>query len=547
MKGTAIGRFQTVLMALGALAALALASPNPCWAEQSGAIRGKVKDARGLPLNRALVVVTAVGVTPPTLEYGYYDYSDSRGDFSIANLPAARYQVKISYPRFLSITRTIQLDSSRTADLTVTLQEAPEKLSARPTADVVADQSIIWILRASRSTQPPLRFAPLPELSEPDYAPSEYSGYIQLYSGTVETVAGVADGIGSQFSVTTPVNADAKLTFRGRFSELAIESNSFEAAVEIRSSETRKSHFGISLRQSSFAALTEGLDMSREVRVQYGDSFRWSRRLSLEYGAQLGTIEAYNGRNYVRPRFAVAWSANPRTKLRVGVTTQTPAIYDAMGGKNGLDGSAYEPFSNSRRYHGEIVLAHLSDNSTVSVAVFGDHSEAQSLFAAARGERRLLVFQGRDMWTNGARVEFNHDFQDFSAGVSYTNAMGIGLSRYARSFEELLSVLKTQRFHVVTMRFHASFPLTSTELTTVYRWMPQISAVPVDPYQTFSESNEPTLSFMLAQDLPSLRPFGGKLQAVVDARNILEPSLSGRRVQLAQSPRLIKGGLNIQF
>jgi hypothetical protein len=53
---------------------------------------------------------------------------------------------------------------------------------------------------------------------------------------------------------------------------------------------------------------------------------------------------------------------------------------------------------------------------------------------------------------------------------------------------------------------------------------------------------------MVAQGLPALPPFGGSVQAILDARNIFEPSLlDGRRFQLAQAPRLVKGGVNIRF
>ena len=57
-----------------------------------------------------------------------------------------------------------------------------------------------------------------------------------------------------------------------------------------------------------------------------------------------------------------------------------------------------------------------------------------------------------------------------------------------------------------------------------------------------------TLSVMVAQEVPALRPFGGRVQAIVDARNIFEPSLNNRsHYQLAQAPRLVKGGVNIRF
>jgi hypothetical protein len=476
-------------------------------------------------------------------------YTDRRGVFVISNLRATAYNIRVSMSRFVAASRTVQLTAGGTLDLVISLQTPPtETLTRGRTSDIAVNQHIIDILRGQRSTQPLLRLAPVEEPSASFRFVDEYSGFLQLYSAKVETVEGVTEGIGSKFSVTAPVSPDVKITLRGRFSELPTEMNTFEASVDLAASENRRSQFGLSLRQNGVGGVMQALeDTSREVRVQYGDSLQWSRRLAVEYGAQLGSIEAYNERKYVRPRFAIAWSATPRTKLKVGVTSQAPAVYDTMGGKNGLDGGAYEPFAPSRRFHGEIVLARLSDQTTISVAAFGDRAEAQSMFAGARGERKLIVLDGRRISASGARVELKREFGNYSAGVAYTNATGIGLRRQVRSLDELITQLEARRFHMVTTRFHANIPLTATELTAIYQWMPSVSAVPIDPYQTFSESNEPTLSVIVAQELPTLRPFGGRVQAIVDARNLLEPSLNSRRIQLAQSPRLIKGGLNIQF
>jgi hypothetical protein len=533
-------------MALAAAAVITSVLPAPLEAAQSGAIRGTVRDSRGFPLGGALVVATPIAALPGGSGIAF---TDSRGVFIIPNLRAAAYEVRVSMALFLAKSQRVLVDAGISAELTVNLQTPPdEKLNRARSQDIAADQHIISVLRHKRSGQPLLRYAPALEpagrLLRAGY---DYTGFVQLYSGTVETAAGITDGVGSQFSVSAPVSPDLRVTFRGRFSELSTETNAFEAAVELASSESRRSRIGVSVRQNGFGGAWRALDMSREVRLQYGDSFKFSRDLAFDYGAQLGSIEAYNRRNYVRPNFAVAWSPTSRTKLRVGLTSQTPAIYDVTGGKNGLGVGAYEPFAPGRRFHGEVVLAHLSERTTISVAAFGDRSETQNVIAAARGERKLVALDGRRMTTNGARVELKHDFRTFSAGVSYTNAMGVGLRRPARSLEELVNNLSQQRFHMVTTRVHANVPMTSTQLTATYRWMPNVSAVPIDPYQTFSESNEPTLSVVVAQGLPSLRPFGGRVQAVVDARNLLEPSLNGRRIQLAQSPRLIKGGLNIQF
>ena len=78
-------------------------------------------------------------------------------------------------------------------------------------------------------------------------------------------------------------------------------------------------------------------------------------------------------------------------------------------------------------------------------------------------------------------------------------------------------------------------------------WTKILQKHAIDPYQQFVEYNDPTLSLSIAQNLPTLHMFPAKLQAIVDARNLFEQSFGTQRTQIAQYPRLVKGGINIKF
>ncbi|MBI4473361.1 MAG: hypothetical protein HY646_11885, partial [Acidobacteria bacterium] len=66
-------------------------------------------------------------------------------------------------------------------------------------------------------------------------------------------------------------------------------------------------------------------------------------------------------------------------------------------------------------------------------------------------------------------------------------------------------------------------------------------------YQRQFEYNDPTLRLSNAQNLPTRRIFPGKVQAILDARNLFEHSFGPQNIQIAQYPRLLKGGINIKF
>jgi hypothetical protein len=100
---------------------------------------------------------------------------------------------------------------------------------------------------------------------------------------------------------------------------------------------------------------------------------------------------------------------------------------------------------------------------------------------------------------------------------------------------------------MVTARFESEFELTQTTVTAVYRWISGFSLAPLDPYQRFAEYNDPTLSITVSQELPAPKRIPARFRAIVDARNLFEPSFGSRRTVFAGHPRLLKGGIHIQF
>jgi len=143
-------------------------------------------------------------------------------------------------------------------------------------------------------------------------------------------------------------------------------------------------------------------------------------------------------------------------------------------------------------------------------------------------------------------MHLNRRFRSFEAGFGYTTVTGIGIKNPA-ALEEIRNQLEQRRFHVVAARFKADLDATQTEITAVYRWVSDFSASRIDPYQRLVEYNDPTLSVSIAQNLPTMRMFPAKLQAIVDARNLFEQSFGPQHTQIAQYPRLVKGGINIKF
>lgn len=518
-------------------------------ASDLGVIRGQVRDSGGAAVVGALVVVAA---TSPQLPERMA-FTDKWGSFSIPNLFAGRYSVKVTSPTFLpAFKQGIQLKTGGSAILTVNLQNALDVVRRAMSRDKAGSEEIVWTLRSSRSTQPVLRLAGEEQKEEVPGAVTspDYTGYVQLYSKSVETSTGPTEGVGSQFSVTMPIDTSSKVTVAGQYSEVPSQPRGFGALYEFAPAKRHRASIGVNVRQGALIADPLQHGSLKELQLEYGEQFQFSDHLVFNYGAELGRTESASDRSYLRPRFGVSWVPEARTTISVGASSQAPAsVGDPIRGDEYFDRTLYVPPAMERYSHTEAELSHiLSEDLEFSAALFRDSTDTQALFVAAPdGRRGLLLLDTSDTPSQGFRLFLNREFRNFDAGIGYTAAGGLGLTETVTQPDQISSQLAEKRFQIVTARLKTDLDTTQTEITAIYRWMSGFPVSHIDAYQRRFEYNDPSLSLTVAQNLPTWRLFPGKIQAILDARNLFEQSFGPHRTQVAQYPRLVKGGINIKF
>src|SRR5262249_48686003 len=151
--------------------------------------------------------------------------------------------------------------------------------------DKVQSEDIVWTLRSSRSAQPVLRLAEeptAPELKSP-LAPS---GYFQAYSKSVETASGTTEGVGSQFSVTMPLDTNSKVILAGQYAEVSTQPRGFGATYEFAPGNRHKATIGLNMRQGSVFPDAVPSESLKELQLKYGEDFQWSDHLVVNYGAE---------------------------------------------------------------------------------------------------------------------------------------------------------------------------------------------------------------------------------------------------------------------
>lgn len=537
----------------GTAAAIVIAMlvfPLIAGASDLASISGRVRDTNGLPVAGALVVIASASpIFPERIAL-----TDKDGAFSLVNIFAGQYSIKVSMPHFMTVMKQgLQLNAGGTAVLTVNLQSALDVVRRAVSREKPESEDIVWTLRSSRSTQPVLRLADTDQKSEPVIKTTlgpDYSGYLQLYSKSVDAASATTEGVGSQFSVTMPLDPKTKVNVHGQYNDSPAMPRGIGASYDFVPAAHHKAEVGLDLRQGSLLADPLQSDSSREVQIRYGEDFQWSDHLVLNYGAEAGRVGTGTTTTYLRPRFGISWVPQSRTTLTVGTSTQSPlAPDDPVRGRDYFDRTMIIPPTLERYSHSEAGVTHIvGENVELTAAAFRDKTDTEAVFMSmSDGRRAVMFFDTRDMPSQGLRVSANRKFNAFEAGVTYAGVNGVGIDERAATVEDMKAQLLRRKFHTVAVRFKVNIDATQTEITSVYRWNSGFSASQLDPYQRLMEYNDPTLSLSIAQNLPTFRMLPGRFQAILDARNVLDQSFTVQHMQIGQYPRLLKGGINIRF
>jgi hypothetical protein len=514
-------------------------------AENLPIIQGVVIDAGGSPVAGALVTVAAAKSTLGER----MTFTDKLGAFVFPNLFVGEYSVRVTMSRFVSAAQTgIQLSNGRTETLKLKLQTAMDVFRFASMYGGKDPQDIVWILRSSRATQPVLRV--ISQVPDDDDAPADYSGYLQIYSKPMEAPQGTTNGVGSRFSVTMPLQSHARVTFDGQYNESPDQPRGFGATYEFAPANSHQSRVSVNMRQGTVVNGSFPGEDLKEIQIKYDEKLELLNRLVFNYGAETGRTAGTSSDHYVRPTLGVSFVPNATTTIGVVATAEGPSrADDPVRGKDYFEQKAFLPPVRQEYRHGEINATHIVAGTTkFSGGIFKDSAASQTLFVKLpNGEQSFLILDGRNSPSQGARLFVDREFRGFNAGVGYAVASGLGLSKPAYHMDEVMDRMTQRQFHVITARIKTDVDLTNTELTAVYRWISPLAAMSIDPYQSNVEYLDPTLSITVAQTLPTWGTFPGKVQAILDARNLFEPSNPNHGIQISNSPRFVKGGINIRF
>jgi hypothetical protein len=560
-----------VVIALGATAA---AEITP------GSISGYVKNSAGAAQMGATVeLLGSSAVSHETV------YTDTKGHFTISGLLPGNYDVRVSAPAFLPTLREdVSLAAGAHKVLTITLNtlfEAVKMMPARKRTND-DDDSWKWTLR-STANRPILRFdgdnAIMVETAQND---RRLQGTLAFMAGGSSEGYGSSADMGTAFKVEQSMFTTGTLALDGNLgygSPSGVPDGALRASYKHQKPDGSTPEIAFTIRRFSTPDMLVRHGDLQALAMSVADGFSIGDLLEFQYGGEAQTIQFLGRANAFRPYGAVDMHLGSNTILEYRYTTTEPSTRTDKG----FD-SAPADFSESgprmtlvndkplleNAHHQEISLSQrisndlLGDNK-VQLAYFNDRVKDPALLGVGNvvvdsGDvlpdlySGTFSYNGGYLKAQGVRALMQHRFSnELTATLDYAYGGVLGPAQSYLDWCDVRHSLEHKWRHTAALKLNGTFGHTRAHWIASYRWTSGDALTAVDMFNASAGQADPGFSFFIRQPFPHMHFMAGRMEALVDLRNLLAQGYvpvygpDGKTVYLVQSARSVRGGLAFTF
>jgi hypothetical protein len=218
-----------------------------------------------------------------------------------------------------------------------------------------------------------------------------------------------------------------------------------------------------------------------------------------------------------------------------------------------------------RAHHQEVSVSRRQGNTNIQVAAFFDRVTDPAVTGlgdvSSEGGDVLpdvysssFTYQGRDLDTSGMRVVLQRKLlSDLTATLDYSYGGVLDLAHPDIELQDARQWMRVERRHSVAAKLSGTVPRSKTRWIASYRWVNGSGLTPVDMFNASAGRTDPYLNIFLRQPIPGTSFLPGKMEAIVDLRNLLAEGYvpvmgqDGHTVYLVQSARAVRGGVAFTF
>jgi len=540
-----------------------------------GSISGYVRNSSGVAQMGATVELLGEGGQQQTA------YTDPKGFFRMAGLPAGSYNLRVSAPSFLPALREdVTLASGASKVLNITLNTLFEAIRMMP--DLKRgnddDDSWKWTLR-STANRPILRFddgtAIVVETGAQDRS---LKGTMAFLAGAANEGYGSGSDLGTAFAVEHSLFRTATIGFDG---DLGYGSGTPDGVLRV--SYRRSSPDGwtpavaITVRRFANPDSVPRRGALQALALQYADGFSVGDLLDFQFGGEAEAIQFLGEEsNAFRPtgtadlhltsntileyRYA---TTEPSMRARKGFDTSPADLSESAPRLTMVDG---EPVLENAHHHELSLSQRFGDNNKVQVAYFRDRIADTALLGMGDvvfdpGDilpdpySGTFSYNGGELQAQGVRFVFQHRFDNgIAATLDYAYGGVLDLEQPNVDWAVVREGIAHGWRHSAAMKLNGTLPHCKTRWIASYRWTSgENTLTPVDMFNASAGQTDPFFNLFLRQPLPHFRGMPLNMEAMVDLRNLLAQGYvpvmgpDGHTVYLMQSARSVRGGLAFTF
>jgi hypothetical protein len=556
----------------------------------TGTISGYVKDTSGTPQIGAVVEVFTSAAALGTVVF-----TDNRGFFAADNLLPGTYQIKVSAVSFLpSLKENVSLRSGAQVLVNVTLTTLADARRIFPprrtgasdpddwhwTLNSAANRPVLRVLERERDKNKTA--ADPAEASIVSVLPAE-SSQDRALKGRLAFMAGAeADGFGSTGDMTTSFALEKSLFASGL---LSLDGNvggsySGDPAGVVRASYSHdfgassKPTLTLTYRRFATPSTPMGNSPYDAIEMNSSDRMTVAEVVDLQYGAAIQSLEFAKRVTAFRPYGALTVHLSPNTLVEYRYATaepdtraakgfdSAPADFSESGPKMALAGGVPDV---ERAQHQEVSVSRRMGKTSIQAACYLDHvrnliltgagdptSYSDDVLADIYSDTFSYAYPG-GLRTSGVRVVVERKIlDDLTATLDYSTGGAITADAPG-SWQALNQSLATTRQHSLGGKVSGYLPASGTRWIASYKWSTGNAIYPVDAFNASPGQMDAFLSLFIRQRLPGVAFIPGRVDALIDLRNLLAqgymPVLGpdGRTVYLLQSARSLRAGLAFSF
>jgi hypothetical protein len=313
------------------------------------------------------------------------------------------------------------------------------------------------------------------------------------------------------------------------------------------------------------------------LAVTMSNNFTLADFIELNLGSELQTVQFRGRATAFRPFGTLTAHLGPNTLVSYSYATSLPTTRLAKGFDSApADLTETNPRVSlrdgmariERARHHELAVSQRVGKNNFQAAYFRDRVADPALLGVsdagefgATGDDILpdvysstFTYTGSSFETQGFRLVAQRKLSD-----DWTGTMNYSFGGTLTAPNSAGQVFGSTPFavsnrHSVTGKISGRVPKSNTRVLASYKWTAGGAVLtPVDMFNASAGQSDPYLNIFLRQPIPGTSFMPGKMEALIDVRNLLSQGYipvigqDGRTLYLVQSARAIRGGVAFNF